>query len=91
MNEYDWMPEARALAEDCWSDKEAVARRIAGWMDTAAQNQRNCDYYRGLLVQCGKIIGDRAYISDDGKFQPDVLVSKIPEILKTDYESGDIP
>jgi len=96
----DWMDEARQLAAQCWCDKEtenkvmdtelaeAVAKRIAAWMDTAAHNQRNADYYRALLVRCGKAIGDRAFISDDGTRQEDVLCAKIPEIIETDYVNG---
>ena len=93
----DWMEEARMAAAQCWCDKEtkdkvmdpvlaeAVAKRIANWMDTAAQNQRNTDYYRGLLERCGKAIGDRAFITDDGSRSEDVLCAKIPEIIETDY------
>ena len=96
----DWMDEARQIAAQCWCDPEtegkemdavlaeAVAKRIAMWMDTAAQNQRNTDYYRGLLEKCGKAIGDRAYIADDGTKSEDVLYAKIPEIIETDYVNG---
>ena len=99
--EYDWMDEARQLAAQCWSDPEtekkemdailceAVAKRIAVWMQTAAGNQRNTDYYRGLLVECGEIIGDRAYTADDGVRSEDVLCAKIPEIIAADYVNGD--
>jgi len=97
---YDWMDESRELAAQCWCDEEtenrvidpvlveAVAKRIALWMGTAAQNQRNTDYYRGLLEQCGKSIGDRAFIADDGSRSEDVLCAKIPEIIATDYVNG---
>jgi hypothetical protein len=96
----DWMDEARQIAAQCWCDKEtedrimdpalaeAVAKRIALWMDTAAQNQRNADYYRGLLERCGKAIGDRVYIQDDGGVVGSVLCAKIPEIIETDYVNG---
>ena len=98
--EYDWMEEARVIAAQCWCDKrvedrvmdvefaEVVAERIAAWMQTAAQNQRNTDYYRGLLEQCGKTIGDRAYAADDGTRMDDVLCAKIPEIIAADYVHG---
>ena len=98
--EPDWMEESRMLAAQCWCDKEtenremdtvlaeAVAKRIAVWMETAAQNQRNADYYRGLLVRCGKTIGDRAFIADDGTRSQDVLCAKIPEIIAADYSNG---
>lgn len=64
---------------------EAVAKRIAVWMDTAAQNCRNTEYYRELLVRCGKVIGECAYIQDDGGIVNDVLCAKIPEIIEADY------
>ena len=47
----DWMDEAKEIAAQCWCDPEtkdrimdpalatAVAKRIAAWMDTAAQNR----------------------------------------------------
>lgn len=53
-----WMPEARAIAAQCWCDEEtsgkemdatlaeAVARRIAAWMETAAFHARNEEYWR---------------------------------------------
>lgn len=59
MNEpYDWMPEARQIAAQCWCDPEtqhivmdhvlceAVARRIAAWMRTGAQHARNEEYWK---------------------------------------------
>ena len=93
MENYDWMDEAMVLAAQCWCDEEtksievdpilgeAIARRIALWMQTAAQNQRNADYYRGLLVECGKSIGEMAYTADDGTLCDDVLCAKIPELV----------
>lgn len=95
-----WMDEARQLAAQCWCDPEtektvidpilceAVAKRIAIWMETAAQNQRNTDYYRGLLVKCGKAIGDQAYIADDGTRMDDVLCAKIPELVDVAFCNG---
>ena len=100
MKDYDWMEEALMLAAQCWCDPEtesrvldaalaeAVAKRIAEWMKTAAQNQRNADYYRGLLEQCGRSIGNRAFTADDGSHSEDVLCAKIPEIIANDYVNG---
>lgn len=51
------------------------------WYDTAAQFARNADYYRGLVVQIGKMLGPEAYISDDGSVQDDVLCAKVPELV----------
>lgn len=92
--EYDWMEEARVIAAQCWCDKEteniemdsvlaeAVAKRIAAWMQTAAQENRNTDYYRGLVVRCGEAIGRDAYVQDDGGVCEDVLCAKVPEIVE---------
>jgi hypothetical protein len=91
--EYDWMQEATEIAAQCWCDKEtshivmdstlamAVAKRIAGWMQTAAQNQRNTDYYRGLIVKCGESIGTEAFIDDEGCLTRDVLCAKVPQLV----------
>lgn len=89
-----WMPEARQIAAQCWCDDEtkntvmdsmlaeAVAKRIAAWMDTAAQAQRNCDYYRGLVVRCGNALGESAKTRDDGSKSEDVLCAKVPELVE---------
>jgi len=94
MNDYDWMEEATQEAAQCWCDEEtkntemdvvlgkAIAKRIAGWMSIAAQNQRNTDYYRGLVVAIGEIIGKDAYIQDDGGVCTDVLCAKVPKLVK---------
>ena len=93
----NWMDEARQIAAQCWGDEEtkgkvmdpalaeAVAKRIAVWMETAAQYAKNTDYYRGLVERCGKAIGDRAYIANDGSRSEDVLCAKVPEIIEADY------
>lgn len=94
MSKETWMDEARQLAAQCWCDPEtedrvmdpalaeAVAERIAIWMDTAAQSQRNVDYYRGLVEQCGIFIGESAYLQDDGGRGEDVLCAKVPELVE---------
>jgi len=88
------MEEANQIAAQCWCDPEtenkemdvtlagAVARRIAFWMETAAQNERNSDYYRGLLVECGEAIGHEAFVQDDGGISEDVLCAKVPELVR---------
>ena len=98
MAESMWITVAREIAAQCWCDPEtsdrvmdpvlaeAVAQRIANWMDTAAQNQRNSDYYRGLIERCGKAIGRLAYIADDGSVSEDVLCAKVPELVEKGFE-----
>jgi hypothetical protein len=89
-----WMPEARQLAAQCWCDDEtkdrvmdpalaeAVAKRIAAWMDAAAQSYRDVEYYRGLVVRCEKAIGEQAHTDDAGGRQEDVLCAKVPELVE---------
>ena len=55
----DWMDEARIIAAQCWCTPETsgiemnvelaevFAQRLAAWINTAAQNQRNADYWHG--------------------------------------------
>lgn len=58
-----------------------VGRALSAWWETAAQHHRNEQYYRGLLVKIGEMIGAEAYVSDDGSVHDDVLVAKIPELV----------
>lgn len=60
----------------------AVSRVLRNWYDTAAQHCRNEEYYRGLVVEIGKMLGDDAFISDDGSVQKDVLCAKVPELVR---------
>ena len=55
---------------------------LRNWYDTAAQHARNEEYYRGLVIQIGEMLGDEAYISDDGSVQQDVLCAKVPELVR---------
>lgn len=89
-----WMPEARQAAAQCWCDPstdhivmherlcEAVAKRIAAWMETAAQGYRDAEFYRGIVVQIGTPFGVAARTSDDGSIQQDVLVLRVPELVE---------
>ena len=91
---YDWMDEARQLAAQCWCDKEtsdremdvvlaeAVAKRIAAWMETAAQENKNTEFYRGLLDECAKWLGPEAYTADDGSIHTSPIRLKIPELVE---------
>lgn len=51
------------------------------WMETAKQQLSNTNYYRGLVVNIGEMLGPSAYISDDGSVQEDVLCAKVPELV----------
>lgn len=96
MNDYDFMDEARELASQYLYDShfperdkeltESVARMIAVWMQTAAQNQRNADFYRDIVHQCADNLGElapSAYVSDDGSIQDEPLALKVPGLVKS--------
>jgi hypothetical protein len=68
---------ARSIATEI----EREQKHTDAWYDTAAQHCRNEEYYRGLLVKIGEMIGEAAYISYDGSRQQDVLCAKIPELV----------
>jgi hypothetical protein len=79
----DWMDEARQMVGQC-ENQEDVARLVANWMDTAAQNLRNTDFYRNLLVKCAENLGPlkhKAYIQDDGGVVDSPLALKIPGLV----------
>jgi predicted butyrate kinase (DUF1464 family) len=87
------MPEARQLAAQCWCDvetekiemdtalAEAVAKRIAAWMSSAAEFSNNAEFYRGIVHKIGDHFGAAARTSDDGSVQDHVLALKVPELV----------
>lgn len=81
----EWTDEAKQELANLWDDPEVIVRCVAYWIEIAAQNERNTDYYRSLVERCGKAIGDRAFIADDGNHSENVLCAKVPEIIEADY------
>jgi hypothetical protein len=61
---------------------ERLTRERNQWEDTAAQMCRNMEYYRGLVDQVGRLLGDAAYIADDGSRSDDILRAKVPELVE---------
>ena len=57
-------------------------QKATNWLETAHQHHRNEEYYRGLVVQIGEMLGDEAFIADDGVKHLDVLCAKIPDLIK---------
>lgn len=76
--------EALLKSED---SKKGLISCIANWIEIAAQESRNTDYYRGLVQEIGEMLGERAYISDDGTKQEEVLCAKVPVIIKNIIEA----
>ena len=91
-----YLEEARMIAGHCWCDEttkhlvmvpelaEAFARRLAGWMDIAAQHTRNENFYRELLNKCADALGPvtpKVFIQDDGGVVDEPLRVKLPELI----------
>lgn len=94
-NVYDFRDEALQVVQECWKKSvracfvlpdelliNTLVDSMSFWMQTAAQNQRNTDYYRGLLEKCGRSIGVEAYMADDDSLSDSVLCAKIPELVE---------
>jgi hypothetical protein len=61
---------------------DALRHQVMAWKETAEQNQRNADFYRGLVVEIGQMLGEDAYLQDDGGRSEDVLCAKVPELVR---------
>ena len=57
-------------------------QKATRWLETAHQHHRNEEYYRGLVVQIGEMLGDEAFIAGDGVKHLGVLCAKIPDLVK---------
>ena len=89
------LEEARGLAESCWKDSEtqhiemnpvlveAVAKRIAVWMETASGFSNDRDFYRDLVRECGLALGKEAFTADDGSVTEHPLVLKVPGLVRS--------
>lgn len=90
------MDQARQIAAQCWCDEEtkdrvmdpalceAVAKRIATWMETAAIHCKNEFFYRNLVHQCAENLGplrQQAFVQDDGGIVDKPLALKVPELV----------
>lgn len=53
-----------------------LERELAAWKETAAHFNRDTEYYLGLVVQIGKMLGHEAFVSDDGGVCDSVLCAK---------------
>jgi hypothetical protein len=59
-----------------------VELQIEAWAETARQQLRNTEYYRGLVVSIGELFGEEARTADDGTVMDDVLCAKVPELVR---------
>ena len=90
----DYLDIARQQAAQAWCKEttsgkemdvtlaEEFAQILANWIEIAAQNQRNTDFYRDLLDETAQYLGNEVFISDDGSIQDEPIRLKIPELVK---------
>jgi hypothetical protein len=71
----------RSLAE--------VTRERDAWREDAKRHWRNEEYYRGLVDECAKHLGDEVFIADDGSRSDSVLRAKVPELVAKLREDRD--
>lgn len=51
------------------------------WMDTAAQQNRNAEYYQQAIDRIGLLFGRAAFICDDGSLSDTLLRAKVPDLV----------
>jgi hypothetical protein len=54
----------------------------AKWREMAKGYARNEEFYRGIVTQVGRTLGEKAYTADDGTVGTSVLALKVPELVK---------
>ena len=76
-------------------DKVVPAIREGGgsmdWKSMATQFAKGEEYYRGLLDQCARHLGNDAFLCDDGTVSEEPLRAKIPELVAKLAKQAAIP
>ena len=62
--------------------KDEVIKYCATWIQIYAQETSNTKFYKELLTGIGMMFGEEARTSDDGSIQEDILVLKIPDLVR---------
>ena len=64
------------------ADQAELRHERDAYFEMAREMFNNAEFYRGIVRQIGELLGDAAYISDDGSRQESVLALKVPELVK---------
>jgi hypothetical protein len=59
------------------------------WVETAKNYANGVEYYRGLVDEIGKMLGDESYIADDGSRSDEILRAKVPELVSARIKEFD--
>lgn len=60
---------------------ERLKQEIENWKATAAQAQRNTEYYRGIVDRIALMLGEDAFTCDDGSTSTSPLRAKVAELV----------
>jgi hypothetical protein len=80
--QHAWKAIDTELTESIAAELEREQRMTNLWFETARKQLGDTEYYRGLVQQIGRMLGEDAYLSDDGSRQQDILCAKVPELVK---------
>lgn len=61
---------------------EKIFRLLTNILIDQAREHANTEYYRGIVVKIGELLGKEAYVCDDGSVQDDVLCAKVFELVE---------
>ncbi len=70
------------MSHDVESKLREAGLAAKNWEETARQQCRNSEFYRGLLVGLASHLGAEAFVADDGKTHDEPIVMKIPELVE---------
>lgn len=66
-----------------WALRIAGRVEKANWEETARFHARNEEFWRGLVMRCGELLGEECYTQDDGGKVEEPLGLKVPEVLES--------
>lgn len=62
--------------------KRSFERTLYVWLKDLHQANRDMEFYRGIVMQTGELLGPEAFTSNDGTVGDSVLALKVPELVK---------
>ena len=54
---------------------------MVNWQECASYMSKGMNFYRDIVTECGEMLGEACYTSDDGSIQDHVLALKVPIVL----------
>lgn len=54
---------------------------MVGWQDTSMMFYRGQKFYQDIVINCGILLGEETFTSDDGVVQDNVLALKVEDVL----------